>query len=123
MEHYQMTPECANDPCPVETTLNIISGKWKGLILYRLLGGKKRFNELKKMMPNITFRTLTLQLRKLEQDGIIKRTVYAEVPPHVDYELTPLGESMRRIIQAIYDWGKDYQKIMPIIKDSKEKID
>lgn len=112
MENYSLAQECTGQPCPVETTLNIISGKWKGVILYRLLGGKQRFGELKKMMPKITCRTLTMQLRQLEQDGIVKRTVYAEVPPRVEYELTALGESMRPIIQAIYDWGTDYQKKM-----------
>ncbi|MDT8718784.1 helix-turn-helix transcriptional regulator [Clostridium sp. 19966] len=100
---------CGGRPCPVETTLNLISGKWKGIILYRLLGGKKRFNELKRLMPNVTHRTLTLQLRELEADGIIKRTVYAEVPPRVEYELTDLGTSMSPIIQSMYDWGTKYQ--------------
>lgn len=101
--------ECPHQPCAVEITLNMISGKWKGLILYRLLNGKKRFNELKKQMPNVTHRTLTLQLRELEADGIVKRTVYAEVPPRVEYELTELGLSMSPIIQAIYDWGVSYR--------------
>jgi len=99
-----------NKPCPVETTLNIISGKWKGIILYRLLGGKMRFNELKRLMTPITHRALTLQLRELEQDGVVKRTVYAEVPPRVEYELTELGMSMEPIIESIYDWGENYQK-------------
>ncbi len=111
MEHYTLSPDCTNGICPVETTLNIISGKWKGIILFRLLGGKKRFGELKKLMPAITFRTLTLQLRQLEEDGIVERTVYAEVPPRVDYALTELGESMRPIIQAMFDWGIGYQKL------------
>jgi len=97
-------------PCPVEVTLSIISGKWKGIILYRLLDKTMRFNELKKTMPNITCRTLTLQLRQLEEDGIIKRTVFPQVPPRVDYELTPLGKSMSPIIQSIRSWGIDYQK-------------
>lgn len=118
MEHYPLTPDCTNGICPVETTLNIISGKWKGIILYRLLGGKKRFGELKKIMPAITFRTLTLQLRQLEEDGIVERTVYAEVPPRVDYALTQLGESMRPIIQAMYDWGTDYQKLTDVNQEN-----
>lgn len=100
---------CQQQPCAVEITLNIISGKWKGIILYRLLDGKKRFNELKRRMPNVTHRTLTLQLRELEADGIVKRTVYAEVPPRVEYELTELGMSMTPIIKAIYDWGVSYR--------------
>ena len=96
--------------CPVETTLNIIGGKWKGVILYHLLSGKKRFNELRRKLPNITQRMLTLQLRELESDGIVKRTVYAEVPPRVEYELTDLGKSMENIIMEILYWGKNYQK-------------
>lgn len=98
-----------HQPCAVEITLNIISGKWKGIILYRLLDGKKRFNELKRRIPNVTHRTLTLQLRELEADGILKRTVYAEVPPRVEYELTELGLSMTPILKAIYDWGVSYR--------------
>lgn len=104
-----MNSDCVNNPCPVETTLNIISGKWKGIILYRLLSGKKRFNELNKLIPTVTHRTLTLQLRELERDKVVKRTVYAEVPPRVEYELTALGLSMSPIIQSIYDWGLNYQ--------------
>jgi DNA-binding HxlR family transcriptional regulator len=71
---------------------------------------KKRFNELKRLLPNITHRTLTMQLRQLESDGIIIRHVYAEVPPKVEYRLSPLGLSMTPIIIAIYDWGTMYQK-------------
>ena len=109
MDNQIMNPNCTDQPCPVETTLNIISGKWKGIILYRLLDGKKRFSELKRMMKNVTHRTLTLQLRELERDGIIKRTVFAEVPPRVEYELSPLGLSMEPIIKSMYDWGMNYQ--------------
>lgn len=110
MEKETMNSKCENRPCPVETTLNIMSGKWKGIILYRLLGGKMRFNELKRFITPVTHRTLTLQLRELEQDGVVKRTVYAEVPPKVEYELTTLGLSMEPIIKAMYDWGLNYQK-------------
>lgn len=109
MKEQTMYPDCPNHLCPVETTLNIISGKWKGIILFRLLDGKKRFNELKRLIPNVTHRTLTLQLRELERDKIVKRTIYAEVPPRVEYELTTLGLSMSPIIHAMYDWGLNYQ--------------
>ena len=98
--------ECTNIQCPVETSLNIIGGKWKGIIIYRLLDGKKRFNELRREMPRITHRMLTLQLRELERDSIVKRTVYAEVPPKVEYELTEFGISIKPIIVALFDWGK-----------------
>lgn len=109
MDKHTMNPNCTNQPCPIETTLDIIGGKWKSVILYRLLGGKKRFSELQRMCKNVTQRTLTLQLRGLETDGLIKRTVYAEVPPRVEYELTPLGFSVEPIIQSIYDWGLGYE--------------
>lgn len=109
MNKETINQNCQYTPCPVETTLNIISGKWKGIILYRLLGGKIRFNQLKRMMPNITHRALTIQLRQLEQDGVIKRTIYPEVPPRVEYELTALGFSIEPIIHAMYDWGLNYQ--------------
>lgn len=102
-------PDHPNHPCPVETTLNILSGKWKGIILYRLLQGKKRFNELNRLIPSVTHRTLTMQLRELEQDKVVKRTVYAEVPPRVEYELTNIGLSMSPIIQSMHDWGLNYQ--------------
>jgi DNA-binding HxlR family transcriptional regulator len=99
---------CANSPCPVESTLNVIGGKWKGIILYRLFFGKKRFNELRREMPKITHRMLTLQLRELENDGLVKRTIYAEVPPRVEYELTELGLTIKPIIKELYNWGKNY---------------
>lgn len=98
--------------CPVEITLDILGGKWKGLILYRLLDGKKRFGELKKLLPKVTQRTLTLQLRELEQDGIVIRHVYAEVPPKVEYSLSPLGVSIKPIIVAMHDWGTMYKQTM-----------
>ncbi|MEJ9148907.1 winged helix-turn-helix transcriptional regulator, partial [Bacillus thuringiensis] len=84
--------------CPVEAMVEVIGGKWKGVILYHLLDGTKRFNELKRLKPNITQRMLTLQLRELEADGIIHREVYREVPPKVEYSLTELGESLRPVI-------------------------
>lgn len=106
----QNISECTEKVCPVETTLEIIGGKWKGIIIYRLLGGTKRFSELKRKMPTITHRMLTLQLRQLESDGIVNRRVYAEVPPKVEYSLTDLGLSMAPIIRSIHDWGKAYQE-------------
>ncbi|MBP2622510.1 winged helix-turn-helix transcriptional regulator [Streptococcus oricebi] len=102
--------KCQNQPCPVETTLKLIGGKWKGLLIYRLLDGKKRFSQLQKLIPSITHRSLSLQLKELEAAGLVKRTVYPEVPPKVEYELTVLGQSMSSIIYAIYDWGKFYQE-------------
>lgn len=104
--------ECANwpnkDACPVELTLQVISGKWKGIILYHLLDGKKRFNEFRRLMPTITQRMLTLQLRELEQDGIVHREVYPVVPPKVEYSLTDFGKSLRPIILLMEEWGEQY---------------
>ncbi len=91
--------------CPVEAMVEVIGGKWKGVILYHLLDGTKRFNELKRLKPNITQRMLTLQLRELEADGIIHREVYREVPPKVEYSLTELGETLRPMILLMMEWA------------------
>lgn len=95
--------------CPMETTLDVIGGKWKGMVLYRLLEGTARFNELRRLMPKATQRMLTLQLRELERDGVIHRKVYAEVPPKVEYSLTEFGHSLRPILLMMTDWGMKYQ--------------
>lgn len=94
-----------NAGCPVEGTLGVIGGKWKGVILYHLLERTHRFGELKKIMPGITQHTLTKQLRELESAGIVHRKVYAEVPPRVEYSLTDRGESLREIVLLMRDWG------------------
>lgn len=101
------TYQC-NEGCPVEATLELIGGKWKGVILYHLLERTYRFGELKKTMPGITQRMLTKQLRELESDGIIHRKVYAEVPPRVEYSLTEVGESLRDIVMLMRDWGRKH---------------
>lgn len=97
-----------NNGCPVEATLELIGGKWKGVILYHLMERTYRFGELKRAMPGITQRMLTKQLRELETDGIIHRKVYAEVPPKVEYSLTEGGESLRGIITMMRDWGRTH---------------
>lgn len=92
--------------CPVEATLNVIGGKWKGIVLFHLLvDGTLRFNELKRKTGEVTQRMLTKQLRELETDGLIFRHVYAEVPPKVEYGLTEKGESLRPILLALKEWG------------------
>lgn len=93
--------------CPVEYALELIGGKWKGVILYNLLKGNTlRFGELKKNLPTVTQRMLTKQLRELEQDKIINREVFLEVPPRVEYSLTEFGESLRDVVKALETWGK-----------------
>ena len=97
--------------CSVEATLSVIGGVWKPVLLFHLLGGRLRFNALCRLTPNATQRMITLQLRELEADGIVARTVYPEVPPRVEYALSPLGESMRPIIKSMESWGLAYQRM------------
>lgn len=96
--------------CPVETTLTLIGDKWKVLILRDLLTGTKRFGELKKSIGNVSQKVLTTQLRAMEDSGLLTRTVYAEVPPRVEYTLTELGQSLRTILDAMQNWGEGYKK-------------
>ncbi|MDT0125488.1 helix-turn-helix domain-containing protein [Paenibacillus sp. RRE4] len=108
---YNPYSACPNPyGCPVEATLDVIGGKWKGIILYHLLSGTKRFNEFRRLMPDITQRMLTLQLRELENDGIVHREVYKEVPPRVEYSLTSFGFTLEPIIMLMRDWGERYNK-------------
>ena len=95
--------------CPVELTLGLIDGKWKGVILYHLQDGPLRFGELRRRLPGITQRMLTKQLRALEQDALISREVFAEVPPRVEYALSPSGHSMRPVIDALKAWGESHR--------------
>lgn len=95
--------------CPVATTVQLIGSKWKLLILRNLLARPWRFNELRKSLEGISQKVLTGSLRSMEEDGLVTRTVYPEVPPRVEYSLSPLGESMRPIIQAMEQWGAQYK--------------
>lgn len=92
--------------CPVEAALDVIGNKWKGVILFHLLSGIKRFNELKRLIPGVSQRVLTCQLRELEDDHVINRQVYPEVPPKVEYSLTELGLSLKPIIMSLCEWGE-----------------
>ncbi len=98
----------AKPDCPVETTLEVLSGKWKANILFHLLPDTKRSGELRRLMPEVTQQMLTAHLRELERDGIIHRKVYAQVPPKVEYSLTPLGRSLGPVFDKIYEWGVVY---------------
>ena len=96
--------------CPVATTVGLIGSKWKLLIMRNLLARPWRFNELQRDLEGISQKVLTESLRSMEEDGIVVRTVFPEVPPHVEYSLSELGESMRPIIEALEQWGTEYKK-------------
>ncbi len=97
--------------CPVATTVEIIGGKWKTMILYYLLQKTRRFNELRRLLPSVTQQMLTTQLRELERDGVVDRKVYAEVPPKVEYSLTPSGRSLEPILLLMQDWGVQHREL------------
>lgn len=96
--------------CPVETTLMLISDRWKVLIIRDLMDGTKRFGELKKSIGSISQKVLTSNLREMEADGLVNRRVYAEVPPRVEYTLTDTGYSLKPVLDAMMTWGTEYKK-------------
>lgn len=97
--------------CPVETTIEAIGGRWKVLVIHHLLEGTKRFGELTRLLGGISARTLTRQLRELEDFGIVDRDVYAQIPPRVDYSLTALGRKLTPILHAMHNWGEEVEKL------------
>ena len=111
-------PSLACGPgCPVEGTLELIDGKWKGVILFHLLSGTMRFNELRRQLKNCTQRMLTNQLRELEADGLVHREIYPEVPPKVEYSLTPRGRTLEPVILALKKWGEE-NVLVPLSPES-----
>ena len=96
--------------CAVEATISVVGGVWKPVVLFHLLGGTLRFNALCRLTPSATPRMLTLQLRELEADGIVRRTVYPEVPPKVEYDLTEFGRTLEPILVAMREWGTRFQE-------------
>jgi DNA-binding HxlR family transcriptional regulator len=108
----------ANHPelCPVEATARIVGGRWKAALLEQLFQGSKRFCELKRGVTGITQRTLSQQLRKLQNTGIVERTVYPDMPPRVVYAITPLGRSLRPLLDTMCQWGKSHSAAMALRK-------
>ena len=112
--------EAVSNACPMELGINILSGKWKLRILRNLYIKKVvRFNELQRNLGNITTKTLTEQLRELEDKKIIKRTIYPEIPPKVEYSLTEIGSSIETVLKTLCDWGNDY---LELINDNTGKV-
>jgi DNA-binding HxlR family transcriptional regulator len=108
--------------CPVETTLAVIHGRWKVLVIRQLLDGIKRFGELHRALPGISHRTLAKQLREMEAARLIRRKVYREVPPKVEYSLTPLGESLKPVLMAMDEWGQLYARKVTKARDSMRNV-
>ena len=106
----QEEENCAFGNCPVTTAIDVIGGKWKVIILYQLRGQTLRFGELKRLIPNITQKMLTQQLRELEKDKLVSRKVYAEVPPKVEYTSTDLATRLNPALDLLCDWGVDYKE-------------
>jgi DNA-binding HxlR family transcriptional regulator len=96
--------------CPVEVAVSVVGGAWKLTIVRHLSSGTRRFGELRRELAHVTDRTLTRQLRELEADGLVSREVFAEVPPRVEYSLTPLGESLRCVVETLDVWGKEWTR-------------
>ena len=108
----QQESNATGTKCGVETTIAVVGGKWKPMILYALLSGPRRFGELNRLIPEVTQRMLTLQLRELEEDGMIYREVYKQVPPKVEYSLTPFGRTIEPILLLMEQWGEQYADIV-----------
>ncbi len=97
--------------CPVEATMSVIGGKWKCLIIHHIIDETRRFNELRRLIPAVTQRMLTSQLRELEADGIVNRKVYAQVPPKTEYSLTKLGKTLEPVLWEMHNWGLNIIKV------------
>ena len=109
------------DKCPYVTTQKVLQGKWAIVVLYHLSTGTKRFNELERLIPEVTRTVLTRQLRQLEQDKLITRKVFAEVPPHVEYSLSTLGTKFQKVLNEIEIFGLDYISELNKINNQKNK--
>jgi DNA-binding HxlR family transcriptional regulator len=108
MKKRRPSPTDCAPGCVVEGTLRLIDGKWKGVIVFHLLGHTLRFSELRRRIPAVTQRMLTNQLRELESDGLLVRKIYPEIPPRVEYTLSPLGSTLEPVIRALEQWGRSH---------------
>jgi len=106
--------------CPVEAALDVVGGKWKAVILFRLMEGTRRFNELRRLLPNVTQRMLTNQLRELERDGLVRREIYPQVPPKVEYSLTDLGRTLAPALRELRKWGDKH--VLPKMEDGARSV-
>ncbi len=104
--------------CPVEATIDVIGGKWKAVILFQLLEGPKRFSEIRRLLPAVTQRMLTLQLRELEEDNVVHREIYQQIPPKVEYSLTEFGKTLEPILLSMLTWGERYKSQIIERKDT-----
>lgn len=108
--------------CNVEVTIDLIGGKWKPVILWHLMHNKKRFNEMRRMIPQITTKMLTQQLKELEEDGLVDRKIFAEIPPKVEYSITEAGLSVKSVLEAMCKWGRAYRTKNDEGVSEKERI-
>jgi len=111
VDTYETCEYDGDRACAVEAFLSVLGGRWKGMILFHLLSGTKRFGELRRLLPHVTQRMLTAQLRELEKDGILSRKVYAQVPPRVEYTLTEFGARLEPIVELMGEWGDRYMTL------------
>ncbi|MDJ0522456.1 MAG: winged helix-turn-helix transcriptional regulator [Planctomycetota bacterium] len=112
---------CWKTGCDVEATLSVIGGRWKPVLVCHLLAGRKRFGELRRLVPHATERMITLQLRELEADDVVSRTVYAEVPPRVEYDVTEFGRTLEPILTDMQDWGSAFKARKLAEEDAAEE--
>jgi len=107
--------------CPVERTLDVIGGRWKVMVIHELLEGTRRFNELHRALVGVSHRTLTKQLRELEDRGIVRRKVFRQVPPKVEYSLTLLGQSLHPVLMAMHEWAVEHEEQLPAPQGEKKQ--
>ena len=108
--------------CEVATTLDVMGGRWKAVILFHLMDGTKRFGELRRKLPGVTQRMLTLQLRELQRDDVIQRVIYAEMPPRVEYSLTEFGHTLTPVLIAMRDWGRSQRAILVATREAESGV-